>query len=279
MSNNYGETTNRCYRHPDRESYVRCQRCGRTICAECQTPAPVGVHCPECVKQARADAPRSQPIATRAARWVNPAGGRPVVTYALIAICLLIFAIEFGVGVNKSVAALGMYPPLASAEPWRMITSVFLHLSIIHVLVNMYSLFIMGPSLEQVLGRIRYLALFLIAGFGGSVGVLVIAPANTLAVGASGAIFGLLGAFFVIQRKFGGNLGQIISVIVLNLAIGFLLPGIAWQAHVGGLVTGAAVAFVFLETRSIRRRPLQILLTVGIVVVLILISVAALAIR
>jgi membrane associated rhomboid family serine protease len=153
-----------------------------------------------------------------------------------------------------------------------MITSIFIHLSIFHVLINMYSLYVIGPALEALLGRIRYLALFLIAGFGGSVGVLLIASPNTGAAGASGAIFGLLGAFFIIQRKMGGNLAQLTVVIVLNLVIGFVIPGIAWQAHVGGLIAGAAVAFVYLETRRINQRPLQVVLTAAIVVLLIVIT-------
>jgi membrane associated rhomboid family serine protease len=279
MSNTYGEVSTRCYRHPDRESFVRCQRCGRTICAECQTQAAVGVHCPECVRQSRAEAPRSAPVTARASRWLNPSGGRPVITYGLIALCLLIFGIQYLTGLNASLAKWGYYPPYTAAQPWRMFTSIFIHGSVIHVLSNMFSLFVMGPALEMAIGRVRYLVLFVVAGFGGSVGVLLIAPSNTLAFGASGAIFGLFGAYFIIQRKTGGNLGGIAGLIVLNLVIGFVLPGIAWQAHVGGLVTGAAVAFVYLETRAIRRRPLQVVLVAAIALALVLITIVAVSLR
>jgi membrane associated rhomboid family serine protease len=262
---------NRCYRHPDRESFIRCQRCGRTICPECQTQAAVGVHCPECVKQARAAHPQSARITTRATRALGTASGRPIVTYTIIALCLVIYGIQFLTG--DTLTNLWLYAPgYTVIEPWRMITSIFIHLSIFHVLINMYSLYVIGPALEALLGRIRYLALFLIAGFGGSVGVLLIASPNTGAAGASGAIFGLLGAFFIIQRKMGGNLAQLTVVIVLNLVIGFVIPGIAWQAHVGGLIAGAAVAFVYLETRRINQRPLQVVLTAAIVVLLIVIT-------
>jgi membrane associated rhomboid family serine protease len=270
------ETQNRCYRHPDRESFVRCQRCGRTICPQCQTQAAVGVHCPECVRQARQEAPRSQRMTGRAARVLSPAGGRPIVTYGIIALCLVIYGIQYLTG-NTLTNLWSYYPVYTVIQPWRMLTSIFIHLSIFHVLINMYSLFVIGPALERMLGRLRYLALFVIAGFGGSVGVLLIANPTTGTAGASGAIFGLLGAFFIIQRKLGGNLTQLMFVIVLNLAMGFIIPGIAWQAHVGGLVTGAAVAFVYLETRRQNQRWLQVALTALVAVVLILLTVAKVA--
>lgn len=158
------------------------------------------------------------------------------------------------------------YPPYTPTEPWRMVTALFVHSpsSFLHILLNMVSLYLFGPIVERLLGRVRYLALYLISGFGGSVAVLLIAP-GTPVVGASGAIFGLLGAFFVIARRLGGNSSQILIVIVINLGIGFL-PGtnIAWQAHLGGLITGAAIALVFLLTRRTSQRRIQIVGVGGI---------------
>jgi membrane associated rhomboid family serine protease len=264
-------TENRCYRHPDRESFIRCQRCGRTICPECQTQAPVGVHCPECVKQARAAHPQSARITTRATRVLGTAGGRPIVTYTIIALCLVIYGIQFLTG--NTVTDAGWYAGAYTvSEPWRMITSIFLHQSILHVGLNMYSLWIVGPALETMLGRIRYLALFFIAGFGGSVGVLLLASPLQPVVGASGAIFGLFGAYFIIQRRLGGNATQMLVLIAINLVYGFIVPGIAWQGHVGGLIAGAAVALVYLETRRINQRPLQVVLTAAVAVLLIAIT-------
>jgi membrane associated rhomboid family serine protease len=266
------ETQNRCYRHPDRETFVKCQRCGRPICGECQTLAPVGVHCPECVREARGSAASSaRPIGRRFASALRPSG-RPIVTYTIIGLCLVIYLVQFLTGDTSSpVTTLFWYAPVQTAsEPWRMLTSIFLHESPLHVLLNMYSLFLVGPALEAMLGRIRYLALFLIAGFGGSVGVLLIATPNVAVLGASGAIFGLFGAYFLIARRLGGNATQFLVVIVLNLVIGFIPGfGIAWQAHVGGLITGLAIAFVYLETRARSRRPAQVLLTAGVAVLLI----------
>jgi membrane associated rhomboid family serine protease len=256
---------NYCYRHPDRQSFVLCQRCGRTICADCQTPAAVGVHCPECMKESRQSAPRTRPaVVTSVRRLAQP--GTPVVTYAVMALCVLIFAAEAATGqlVSQSgspiYSALAYYPPLTAAEPWRMITSLFVHGSILHILFNMYSLFILGPELERMVGRWRFAALFLLSGLGGSVAVLLSAP-NYVVIGASGAIFGLFGAYFVIARHLGGNSRQLVIVIVINLVIGFIVPGIAWQAHVGGLV-----AFVLVRTRPRQKRLLQGALLAGVFV-------------
>ena len=266
-------TQNRCYRHPDRETFVKCQRCGRPICGECQTLAPVGVHCPECVREARGSAASSaRPIGRRFANALRPSGGRPIVTYTIIALCLVVYAIQFLTGGDSSpVTTLFWYAPVQTgSQPWRMLTSIFLHESPLHVLLNMYSLFLVGPALESMLGRVRYLALFLIAGFGGSVGVLLIGNPQVAVLGASGAIFGLFGAYFLIARRLGGNATQFLVVIVLNLVIGFIPGfGIAWQAHVGGLVTGLAIALVYLETRARSRRPAQVLLVVAVAALLL----------
>ncbi len=272
------QTENRCYRHPDRETFVKCQRCGRPICGQCQTLAPVGVHCPECVREARGSvAQAARPIGRRFANAVRPSGGRPIVTYAIIGLCLVIYLLQYVTGNTRSPITTDLwYAPIqTAAQPYRMLTSLFIHESPLHVLLNMYSLFLVGPALESMLGRIRYLALFLIAGFGGSVGVLLIGSPKIAVLGASGAIFGLFGAYFLIARRLGGNATQFLVVIVLNLVIGFIPGfGIAWQAHVGGLITGLAIAFVYLETRPLARRPLQILLTVAIAALLVAVTFA-----
>jgi membrane associated rhomboid family serine protease len=214
-----------------------------------------------------------RPLTTRFARAVGTRSQRPIVTYTLIALCLVVYGIQYLTG-DAVTNALIYAPVYTSIEPWRMLTTVFIHASIFHVAINMYSLWVVGPALETMLGRIRYLVLFLIAGFGGSVAVLLLTNPLDGALGASGAIFGLFGAYFVIQRRLGGNATQMLIVIGLNLVIGFI-PGlnISWQGHVGGLVAGVAVAFVYLETRARRRRWLQITLIVVVVAVLVAISV------
>ncbi len=265
MTNAPDRSANFCYRHPDRQSYILCQRCGRTICPNCQTQAAVGVHCPECLKEARGSAPRTKPAILTAVRSTNT----PLVTWAIIALCVVIYILQ--ILPNSTVTqTLLYYPPFTYAEPWRMITALFVHSqnSPFHILFNMYSLFVFGPILERQLGRLRFLALYLISGFGGSVAVLLISPQSAV-VGASGAIFGLLGAYFVIQRRLGGNNVQLVIVIGLNLVIGFVIPGIAWVAHVGGLIAGAAVALVYLRTRRAEQKALQAMLVAGVVIALI----------
>lgn len=270
MSDSTSTRDDFCYRHPDRRSYILCQRCGRTICPECQTQAAVGVHCPECVREAKESAPR---------RAFRSGSSQPVVTWTIIGICVVLFILQNIPGViGDLVNIYGVYRPRFTAVlPWTMITSIFLHGSIIHIALNMYSLLIVGPVLERMLGRGRFLALFLIAGFGGSVAVLLLAP-GTAVVGASGAIFGLFGAFFVIQRRLGGTNVQLLVVIGLNLVIGFI-PGlnIAWQAHVGGLLAGAAVAAVYLATRREAQKRQQVLGVSLIAVALVAITIARVA--
>lgn len=202
--------------------------------------------------------------------------GSPVVTYSIIALCVVVFIVELitgGATSGAAYSALAYYPPLTATQPWRIVTSIFVHLSIIHILFNMYSLYIFGPTLERMLGRWRFAALFLLAGIGGSIAVMYIAP-GTVVAGASGAIFGLLGAFFVIQRHLGGNNVQLLIVLALNLAIGFIVPNIAWQAHLGGLIVGALVAFIFVKTRNSSQRRLQFGLLGATTLVLIALGVA-----
>ncbi|GGI45420.1 membrane associated rhomboid family serine protease [Agromyces flavus] len=276
MSDPAPERSNFCYRHPDRQSFVLCQRCGRTICGECQTPAPVGVICPECMREQRASAPRTRPAIITRARAATGRGA-PVVTYSLIGITIAVYLLQLipGLGITDWL----YFTPLAMSEiafqPWRLITSVFVHSTalIFHVLLNMYTLWIFGQLLENVLGRSRFLALYLISGLAGSVGVIWLADHNTSVVGASGAIFGLMGAFLVIQRRLGGSATQLLILVGINLVIGFI-PGlnIAWQAHLGGLVGGALVGLIFVETRKREQRGLQVGLLVGLTLVLLVLS-------
>jgi len=262
-----------CYRHPDRVSYVLCQRCGRTICGECQTPGAVGFVCPECMAEQRATAPKTKPA------WIPrlTGAGAPVVTYAIIAVCVVVFILQslpvIGTQVTQAIQYAGVYSDPRAFEPWRMLTSVFAHASIIHILLNMYTLWIFGSILEPMLGRLRFLGLFLISGFAGSVGVLLLGNPLQPVVGASGAIFGMFGAFFIIQRRLGGNATQILVLVALNIGIGFL-PGlnIAWQAHVGGLIGGVLVGLIYVETRKASRRALQLPLVIVLSVLLIALS-------
>lgn len=275
---------NFCYRHPDRQSFVLCQRCLRTICPECQTQAAVGVICPECMAAERKNRTPAQKRAER--RWggrgtalSSRGSGKPVVTYSLLAITSFIGLLQLIPGVGQAItgqllfAAGNLYPDLSLMpfEPWRLLTAVFVHGGFLHLALNMLALWMLGQSLEPMLGRIRFLSLYLISGLGGSVAVALLAP-GTATVGASGAIFGLMAALLIIGRHIGANVTGILVILGINFVVGFVFSqNIAWQAHLGGAIVGALVAFILTRTRRREQRTLQIVLLVAVVVALVLI--------
>ncbi len=272
MTNLPGTAANYCYRHPGRQSFILCQRCGRTICPDCQTQGAVGVICPECMNEQRKNAPRTKPaILTRLTRSSHP------VTTSIIVITMAVYLLQFilGDGFTSLLWYAGVYSYPGSFEPWRLLTSVLVHGSIFHVLLNMYTLWIFGQILEGMLGRGRFLALYVLSGLAGSLGVLFLSDPRIPVVGASGAIFGLMGAFLVIQRRLGGNATQLLILVGINLVIGFL-PGlnVAWQAHVGGLIAGAVIGLIFVQTRRIKQQRLQTSLITAFGAVLVALSAA-----
>lgn len=256
---------NFCYRHPERQSFVLCQRCLRTICPECQTQMPVGVICPEC----RADQQKQQHHAAKVTRMPRrrTAGldGRPVVTYGLVILTSFMYLVGlipvFGDVVSSWLA---FNPQRVLIQPWSLVTVTLVHASIWHVALNMLALWAIGRSLEPLVGRWRFLTLYLLSALGGSVLTALLAP-TTWVVGASGAVWGLLGAMFVIGRHLGANVTTIAVILGLNLLITFL-PGsnIAWQAHIGGGLVGALIGFVFARTRAIRQQRQQMWLLIAI---------------
>jgi membrane associated rhomboid family serine protease len=201
-------------------------------------------------------------------------GFSPVVTYGLLGIMALVYALQWLTG--GFVTQLLLYwPPITAIEPWRMVTTMFVHStsSIFHILFNGYSLYILGTLVERLVGRGRFLSLFLLSGLGGSVAVLWLSPSAAV-VGASGAIFGLCGALFVIQRSFGGANTQLLIVLALNLVLGFVVPGVSWQAHIGGLLVGALVAWIFVRTRGKSTRLQERTQLLGVAVGLVAATVA-----
>lgn len=258
-----------CPRHPGRECYVRCQRCERPVCPECQRPAAVGVQCVDCV--------RAQAKTVRTARTVfgGRAGvARPVVTQSIIAVCVVVFLLQWSVGDLTS--QLGFRPVEALAQPYRFLTSAFLHSTsfLPHIFMNMYALWLLGPYLEELFGPVRFAALYLVSAVGGSVGYFVIVPADPesagWSVGASGAIFGLFAAYLVVARQLKRDATGIVGIILINAVIGFVPQfNIAWQAHLGGLVAGAGVALVLVAPPLARRGSLQAAGVVGVLVLLV----------
>lgn len=240
-----------CYRHPDRETGVACSNCERPICTDCMTPTPVGMRCPECAKQ------RTQ---VRTAAAVRTAGSYAApVTKALIAVNVAAYLGELATGsgglngvggtiVNEG-ALLGIgivdgqLAGVDQGQYWRLITGGFLHGSIIHIAFNMYILWFLGNLLEPAIGSVRFTVLYFTALLAGSFGALLLEP-NNFTVGASGAVFGLMGAAFLESRVRGMEAlqGQIGMLILLNLVLSFVLNNISVGGHIGGLVGGALAA-------------------------------------
>ncbi|WP_439689634.1 rhomboid family intramembrane serine protease [Curtobacterium sp. SP.BCp] len=189
-------------------------------------------------------------------------------TVVLVAVSVAVWLLDQVTG-RALTSAMLYFAPVADTQPWRIVTGLFVHSSIFHILFNMWALWIFGRMLENILGTWRFLALFFLSGLGGDLAVTLLSPSSPV-VGASGAIFGLFAAFFVIQRSLGYNAVQLLVIMGLNLIVGFL-PGtnISWQAHIGGIVLGFITGFVFSKTRNIRQRGLQTALLVTEAVVLL----------
>ncbi|MCC9205697.1 rhomboid family intramembrane serine protease [Arthrobacter sp. zg-Y769] len=259
-----------CPRHPDRVSYIRCQRCGRPACPECQQNAAVGVQCVDCYNQQRKAQPAYRtPFGGRAAP-----NGKPVVTITIMAVCAVAYVLQLML--PEFTRTFFYAPVLTDYQPWRLLTSAFLHSqgSPIHIAFNLYALWFLGRSLEPLFGRGRFALLYLISALGGSVGVMYLADPAVAVVGASGAVFGLFGALFVVIRQRRGELRSLLILLAVNLVLGFVVPGIAWQAHVGGLLTGAACAAILAYTpRGKHRTAIQFAGLAGVVLVLVAVAV------
>jgi membrane associated rhomboid family serine protease len=245
------EDTMFCYRHPDRETGVTCSECGRPICTDCMVFAPVGIRCPDHAGQAR-----GPQRVTSQVRRAGAAGTGALVTKGLIAANVVVFLVNLaqGASLNDNQGELfldwaligrgqlldGSMIGVGEGEWWRLITSAFLHGSIIHLGFNMLLLYWIGAPIEQAIGRARFLILYLVSGLAGSAGALLLTDPQDLTVGASGAIFGMLGAALVFERQRTFVLGgSALSIIVLNLVLTFAVPNISIGGHLGGLVGGA----------------------------------------
>lgn len=231
-----------CYRHPDRPTGLGCTRCGRPACPECLRSASVGQHCVECVNQGQKDIRQARTVGG-ASLAQNP---RPFVTYALIAINVIIYGItafEAGNVMDNRASALfrewRLVPAVAGDGEWfRVVGSGFLHYGLIHLAVNMIALYMLGPYCEAALGRARYLAVYVASLLGGSAAVMAFVDPLTATVGASGAIYGLFGAVAVIMLRTRQNLTQIAVLLAINLIISVSVPGVSIWAHLGGLAAG-----------------------------------------
>ena len=251
-----------CYRHPNRETGVSCSNCGRPICPDCMTPTPVGMRCPECAKQ--------RTRVTRGA--VGPSRYDAPATYVLIALNVAIYVAEIASGPGglnapggSIVTDFGLFgPSVAEGEWYRLVSGGFLHASFWHVGFNMFALYFLGRMLEPAIGTLRFVVLYVVSLFGGALGALLLDP-NALTVGASGAIFGIFGAAFVIARGRGldAAASSIGVILLLNLAISVGAQNISLGGHLGGLAAGVLCAlFILAGERGMlgeRHLPMELL--------------------
>jgi membrane associated rhomboid family serine protease len=237
-----------CYRHPLRPTGVRCSRCERPICPDCMRPAAIGYQCPD--DAGRAARQTRGPVAAGAPRT----GGRPYVTWALIAVNVGLYvltAVKAPNGINAPGGSglfehLQMQPSdVAHDRYWRLLTAAFLHWNLLHLGLNMLALAVAGPYLEPVLGRWRYLAVYAFSAVGGSVAVYLFGSAYDPVAGASGAIFGLFAAALLLVREIGIDPQWLVGTLVLNFVLTFTIPDISWLDHVGGLVAGGLTTALF----------------------------------
>lgn len=243
----HDNTTTVCTRHPDRITYVRCGRCNRYTCGDCQIPLEVGMICTDCMATAQAQTPR-----------IRYANTKPVVTYTLIGITAAIWILQW---IFPAVTTAGIYNPAYveyTGQWYRALTSGFLHSlgNLTHLPFNMFSLYLFGQALEPILGRWKFLALYLASIVGGSLTVHLLSgfldTANVSTLGASGGVFGLFGAFFALAKARQQSTSSIVTLVAINFAYGFIFPNVSWEGHLGGLITGALVAGLMSRLPSLR---------------------------
>jgi membrane associated rhomboid family serine protease len=270
-----------CYRHPSKETYVRCTRCERPICPDCMNEASVGHQCPECVAQGK----RTQrPV--RTAFGGSVAGRAGTATKALIGINVVVMLVSILSGGANAVAGGGwggllggstpltewgavlgsaVYGPagdvvphgIAQGEWYRLFTAMFLHYGVLHLLMNMYALWFLGREVERVLGPARFVGLYLLAGLGGNVAAYLFSAPNSMTAGASTAVFGMMSAIFVLLKRLNLSVAPILPIIVINVVFTLVISNISVAGHFGGLVVGAVVAAILAYAPRDKRNLVQ----------------------
>ncbi len=273
-------STTVCYRHPDRPTGLSCSECGRPICAECSIDAPVGQRCPECAK------PTGRHRVIDARRIVaGPSFETSPVTFTLIGISVALFVVALGsASIDRRLFNdFSAYNyAISQGEWWRILTAAFLHLNTVHILFNMYALYLFGPRLEQQVGSVAFASLYFASAAAGGAASYLLGPLNQASVGASGAIFGLFGAWmFVAYQLRKTQMGrvmfnQLILLLALNLALPLIAPSIDWRAHAGGFVTGLLIAALWAEFAKGRSNARAVRTGIGTAVLVFMILIVAL---
>ncbi|WP_033321329.1 rhomboid family intramembrane serine protease [Streptomyces yerevanensis] len=256
-----------CYRHPDRETGIRCTRCERSICPECMVSASVGFQCPECVRDGSGTGHSPAVSRPRTLAGGTITEDPRLITKILVGLNLAFFLVQLSVGERFDerfellglayVPGLGSVEGVAEGQWYRLVTAMFLHGSVIHIAFNMLSLWWIGGPLEAALGRARYIALYAISGLAGSALTYLLAEPNQPSLGASGAIFGLFGATAILMRRLNYDMRPVIALLVINLIFTFGWSNIAWEAHIGGLVGGVMIGYAMVHAPRARRTLIQ----------------------
>lgn len=254
-----------CYRHPERAASVLCAHCDRPICTDCMLAASVGWQCPPCTAEG-AKRSRQVPAFTHTGPGrtgvVGSTNPTPVVL-AIIAANVVVFVLEDFGRSGSVIQRYALEPDLVhGGQYYRAFTAMWLHASFLHIFFNMIALLIVGPAVEVLLGKVRFLSLYLIAGLGGSVGSYLLGPRAELGLGASGAIMGVLGAYIVIGLRRRLPVAPVVGLLVLNVLIGFS-GSIDWRAHLGGLAVGCVLAALYDYAGGLRDRSVELVLTIG----------------
>ncbi|WP_123462175.1 rhomboid family intramembrane serine protease [Streptomyces sp. CEV 2-1] len=272
-----------CYRHPGREATIRCTRCDRPVCPDCMVSASVGFQCPDCVRQGSGTGHSPAAARPRTIAGGSVAADPRLITKILLGINVAVFvAVLANSALVDDLVLLGRAnfyyggPPegIAEGQWYRLVTSMFLHQEVWHIAFNMLGLWWLGGPLEAALGRARYLALYMLSGLAGSALTYWLAEPNQPSLGASGAIFGLLGATAVLMRRLNYDMRPVFALLAINLVITFNpWGGIAWQAHVGGLIAGTLIAIGMVHAPRERRNLVQYGTCAAALVVVVLIVV------
>lgn len=256
-----------CHRHQERPAYASCARCGRPACSECLRATAAGHQCVDCLQAAATVVPPTTTMPGVGTGGV-PTTAKPVVTYGLIAVNTAVFLLQMVVpGLTERFSLKPSAIALAD-QYFRLFSSAFMHYGIVHILFNMYALYVLGPPLEEHLGRLRFASVYLLSALGGSVAVYLFSDPRSATVGASGAIYGLFGATFVAARKLNLDVRWLVGLIAINLAITFTVPNISWQGHVGGLITGTALTAAYIYAPRGNRNAVQAAASLGLLVIL-----------
>ena len=235
-----------CNYHSEKETNVKCSRCENYICVDCMRSASIGYQCPACASD-------STPVikGINRNRFIPNQKNTPVTKFLSISL-IAIFLLQELTG-TLLVKSFALFAPLVtSGEWWRLISAGFLHGSIIHLLFNVYILWVIGSQLESIVGKVKFIIIFFVSLLGGSVASYLFSPFGSYSIGASGAIFGLMGAMLVLGRKRDLDISQITTLVVINVVIGFVLSGIDWRAHLGGLAAGAFITWVLINATSLK---------------------------